>query len=138
MSDFSDRLREERKRLGLNQVDFANLGGVKKNAQLNYENGERKPDSDYLYALLKSGVDVIYMLTGERSATTLSKDESDLIVGYRSLDLRGKAGVLALIGGMNPVQSAPQNAFHGNVGQVVQSDITAPQTFNFGVKQTKK
>jgi transcriptional regulator with XRE-family HTH domain len=138
MSDFGDRLREERKRLGLNQIDFADLGGVKKNAQLNYENGERKPDSDYLFALLKAGVDVIYVLTGERSTTSLGNDESQLLTGYRSLDQRGKAGVLAMINGMNSVPASQSNVFHGDVGQVVQNDVTAPQTFNFGVKQPKK
>lgn len=138
MSDFGDRLREERKRLGLNQIDFADLGGVKKNAQLNYENGERKPDSDYLFALLKAGVDVIYVLTGERSATSLGNDENQLLTGYRSLDQRGKAGVLAMINGMNSVPASQSTVFHGDVGQVVQNDVTAPQTFNFGVKQPKK
>ncbi|KAF1021870.1 MAG: hypothetical protein GAK30_01559 [Paracidovorax wautersii] len=66
MSTFSDRLVEERKRLGLNQSDFGALGGVKKHAQLNYESGLRNPDSSYLEAIALHGVDVGYLLTGVR------------------------------------------------------------------------
>lgn len=138
MTDFNTRLREVRKSRGLNQAEFAELGGVKKDAQMNYENGSRKPDSDYLQAIANAGIDVQYLLTGQTSTQDLSKDENDLLAGYRSLDLRGKAGVQALIGGMNSVSTPQKNVFHGNVGQVVQNDVTAPQTFNFGVKQPKK
>lgn len=67
MNKFCDRLREERNRLGLNQSDFAELGGVKLNAQVNYENGSRKPDSGYLAAISNAGVDILYVLTGTRT-----------------------------------------------------------------------
>ena len=53
MSNLSARLLEERKRLGLNQVDFGVLGGVSKWTQLNYEKGANNPDLDYL---MKMGV----------------------------------------------------------------------------------
>ena len=66
MNKFCDRLREERERLGLNQTDFAELGGVKKLAQFNYEKGERYPDAGYLMAVAASGVDTQYLLSGER------------------------------------------------------------------------
>lgn len=64
LSDFGERLREERARLKLNQIEFGELGGVSKNAQFSYEKGERRPDVDYLMALLPHGVDVHYLLTG--------------------------------------------------------------------------
>lgn len=63
------RLREERERLGLNQVDFGAVGGVKKVAQINYEKGERQPDAAYLSAVAAAGVDVLYVLTGVRSGS---------------------------------------------------------------------
>ncbi len=66
MDNFSARLTEERIRLGLNQTDFGALGGVKKQAQFNYEKGERTPDAAYLASISKAGVDVLYVITGQR------------------------------------------------------------------------
>jgi transcriptional regulator with XRE-family HTH domain len=62
------RLRQEREKLGLNQGNFGTLVGVKKNAQLNYEAGRRSPDGEYFMAAAKAGVDVLYVLTGVRTA----------------------------------------------------------------------
>lgn len=64
-----DRLKEERTRLGLNQTEFASIAGVQKNAQSKYENGERSPDSAYLAAIAAAGVDVLYIITGNRMPT---------------------------------------------------------------------
>ena len=61
MLNFSERLREERVRLGFNQADFAALGGVAKTSQFNYEKGERSPDAAYLVAIGAIGVDVLYV-----------------------------------------------------------------------------
>lgn len=66
MSTVGDRIKEERERLGLSQTDFADLGGVQKRAQINYEKGERSPDAAYLSAVAGHGVDVTYVLTGVR------------------------------------------------------------------------
>ncbi len=60
------RLREERSRLGLDQVQFAQSGGVKVVAQSNYENDKRSPDAQYLASVAALGVDVHYVLTGTR------------------------------------------------------------------------
>lgn len=67
MSTLSSRLREERTRLGLSQVEFGRLGGVGKHAQINYEAGRRTPDASYLTAVAEIGVDVLYVLTGVRA-----------------------------------------------------------------------
>jgi transcriptional regulator with XRE-family HTH domain len=67
MTNFNERLKEERKRLGLNQTDFAALANVGQIAQVNYENGKRNPDSKYLQAIANAGADVQYILTGTRS-----------------------------------------------------------------------
>jgi len=60
-----DRIREERKRLGLSQAAFATKVGVHRRTQVNYESGERKPDTEYLEALALAGGDIGYVLTGE-------------------------------------------------------------------------
>ncbi len=59
-----DRLREERLRLGLTQEQFGALGGVRKQAQLKYEKGERKPDATYFEGIAAAGANVDYILTG--------------------------------------------------------------------------
>lgn len=62
------RLREERQRLGLTQAQIGEAGGVKTRAQIYYESGERSPDTQYLAAVSKLGVDVQYVITGHRCA----------------------------------------------------------------------
>lgn len=63
---FAARLREERERLGLSQRALGEVAGVAKLAQLNYEKGARSPSIAYLDAVSGAGLDVWYMLTGER------------------------------------------------------------------------
>jgi phage repressor protein C with HTH and peptisase S24 domain len=64
--DLGNRLKEERQRLGLTQGDFGAKLGVSKTSQFNYEAGDRVPDADYLQRALSLGVDVLYVLTGNR------------------------------------------------------------------------
>lgn len=100
LNDFTLRLRQERRRLGMNQTDFGNAGGVLKQAQSNYEKGLRYPDASYLTGIAEIGVDVLYLLTGRTSdpATfALDNDEQRLLAGYRELKPREKRGVLALV-----------------------------------------
>lgn len=66
--DIGIRLREERERLGMTQESFGQAGGVLKRALIRYEKGERAPDATFLAALAAAGADVLYVLTGERSA----------------------------------------------------------------------
>jgi len=138
MSNFNERLRAERKRLGLNQDKFASLGGVTKDTQLNYENGSRKPDSEYLELIARAGVDITYLLTDAKAESNLTDDESELIEGYRGLDIRGKAGVLGMISGMTAPLAIGGTVIHGKVGQQVVGDITGPNTINMSGKKSKK
>ncbi|WP_374425957.1 XRE family transcriptional regulator [Paracoccus sp. (in: a-proteobacteria)] len=82
MSSFSDRLREERLRLSMVQPEFADLGGVGKQSQINYESGKRVPDAAYLAALAQHGVDVGFIVTGERSAPPVDRS----LLGRRASD----------------------------------------------------
>jgi transcriptional regulator with XRE-family HTH domain len=61
------RLREERERLGFNQIDFAGIAGTIRGTQYNYESGKRSPDALYLAAIAAVGADVNYILTGQRA-----------------------------------------------------------------------
>lgn len=90
------RLKEELQRLGLIQSDFAALAQMAKNSQLNYEKGERSPDAVYLAAVAAAGVDVLYVVTGERKLTfadSIPADEVQLLKHYRSLPAAVKASV---------------------------------------------
>ncbi|ACR32481.1 helix-turn-helix domain-containing protein [Burkholderia glumae] len=62
------RLREERTRLKLSQTAFADLAGVTKATQGNYETNKRSPDTTYLAAVARNGVDIQYVVTGQRAA----------------------------------------------------------------------
>lgn len=95
MNSAGERLREERERLGFNQTAFGAIGGVQKQAQLKYEKSERHPDTAYLEAIAKVGADVQYVVTGERSAGSLSADEQELLAHFRSAPLAVKAAMLA-------------------------------------------
>lgn len=94
---FGDRLREERKRTGLNQADFAKAGGVHRNSQTEYETGKTPPNADYLCAIAQIGVDVGYLITGTRSASAISPDESELLVLAEQLTSDEKAVILTLL-----------------------------------------
>ena len=116
------RLREERKRLGFSQDAFAEIGGVQKRAQINYEkpldDGGRKPDSAYFAAIASVGADVQYILTGVRSSAALAPDERLLLDKYRSSPQAGKDAILgAALGG----QAGFTQKYAGGVGQVVES-----------------
>lgn len=63
---FHQRLKDERKRLGLTQQAMATAGGVSKRTYCNYEAGSRLPDAAFLSAIVEIGVDVIYLLTNQR------------------------------------------------------------------------
>lgn len=145
---FGERLREERVRLGLTQDAFAAVGGVKKLAQIAYEQDKRFPDAGYIIALAAIGVDVGYVMLAKPTVEGLQQDENELLAGYRSLDIRGKAGVLGMIDGLTtytdakavpvPAKAAsatPTVIFHGKVGQQVTGDVTGKQTFNVGTKK---
>lgn len=60
------RLKSERLRLGLTQAMLGVAGGVEVNAQGRYEAGARVPRADYLASIAKVGVDVLYVVTGQR------------------------------------------------------------------------
>lgn len=135
MLNFFERLREIRKGMNLTQADFGALAGVTVTAQLNYEKGTRNPDTAYLERLAAHGVDVVYLLTGERiprGAAALSEAEAALIARYRS-------GSPALRGYLQEVGQGPASGGNtvtigGDVGQQVAGDqsVTAPMKFNVG------
>lgn len=100
MLNIGERLKEERVRLGYNQADFAAIAGVAKTSQFNYEKGERSPDAAYLAAVAEKGVDVLYVVTGERKpqpADSLTAAEAELLNHYRELPQADQAGAARMV-----------------------------------------
>jgi transcriptional regulator with XRE-family HTH domain len=107
------RLREERKRLNLNQTEMGRAGGVAKDAQINYEAGIRKPDAGYLAGIDSAGFDVLYVITGRRDLARngeLTEEEAELLSAYRGMDLVGRAGLMGMVRGMQAQRGAETTA----------------------------
>ena len=103
MVNIGDRLKEERERLRMTQESFSVAGGAGKRAYIRYEQGERLPDAGFLAAISASGADVLYVLTGRRSATALSPEEQTLLGYYRDAPAAvRRAAMGALVGGALP------------------------------------
>lgn len=131
---FADRLARERVRLGLSQLEMAGLGGVALRTYANYESGDREPGVSALASWGKHGADVLYLITGKHIPALLSAEEDIVINGYRELDVRGRAGVLGLIAGMQSQGVTVQVG--GDVGQYVQGDQTG--TVNIEMSKGRK
>jgi len=85
LNSIGERLKAERQRLGKSQTEFGKIAGIQKLAQINYEKGERVPDAAKLAAWAQAGVDVMYVLTGNRASNgpPLSPEEAALVDNYR-------------------------------------------------------
>lgn len=131
------RLREERERLGFSQPAFAAIGGASKGSQLSWEKGTATPNAEFLHEVARVGVDVLYVVTGRRNTADMVPEEEMVLAGYRRLDARGRAGVLALISGMQEPAGASIRV-GGNVGQYFEGDQTGPVSIDMSKSKGKK
>ena len=96
MGSFAERLKEIRLKKNLTQEAFAEIAGVTKKSQINYEKGERSPDADYLMHLAEAGMDVKYLLSGKRDRSKLNHIQGQLLDFYDSADSDSRAVVFDL------------------------------------------
>ena len=85
----SERLKQERLRLGLKQTDVIKAIDVAIATFSNYETGKRSPDVDFLLKLGALGYDIGYVVTGERlenGMAVLLPDEQEWLNVYRALE----------------------------------------------------
>lgn len=77
-----ERLKEERQRLKLTQPELAEAAGAKKRTVIDWEKGVSSPTAIQLEALALKGLDVLYVVTGQRSNVAISPHliESDIQV----------------------------------------------------------
>lgn len=68
------RLREERERLGFSQGAFGQLAEVSLRTEQDWERGVSSVRADFLSVAFEHGVDVLYVLTGERLSARVSLD----------------------------------------------------------------
>lgn len=120
-----DRLREERERLKLSQPNFASIAATTKQTLFSWESGKTAPDGFLLAAFAAAGVDVLYVITGQRSqgaaeVELLPPDERVLVDAYRRCNAEAKRNLIqtaALLsaglgspGGAAPIKKAPSKA----------------------------
>ena len=95
---FSKRLVEERKRLKIKQKEMAEKVGVHINSQLDYEKGRVPAFVAYLEQIAEMGVDVQYVLTGQRSAEpVLTPEEKNLLDAWQNAPQAVRAAALAAL-----------------------------------------
>ena len=63
----NERLKSERERLGLTQPVFAEIAGASKRTLIDWEKGVSSPTAVQLSTLASAGVDVLFVVTGQRS-----------------------------------------------------------------------
>jgi transcriptional regulator with XRE-family HTH domain len=92
---------------------FGAIAGVGKTTVIRWEKGEGAPDAQQLAAMAEAGVDVTYIVTGQRSTQTslltaqqeqsgyvvevVSKEEQALLDNYRNAPEVGKKAVDAAV-----------------------------------------
>lgn len=86
------RLLEERKRIDASQALLATHGEVSKVTQMKYEKDETSPNADYLAKVARFGVDVLYVVTGERTpirqdVITWVEADDDIVDGRKVVHL---------------------------------------------------
>lgn len=97
------RLKEERKALGLSQDQAAQMVGVTREHWGRCERGLAVPGGEVLAALVWKGVDVAYVLTGQRAqpiraAGTLSEGDKKLLENFHAAPQQVQAGVKITLG----------------------------------------
>lgn len=106
--DIHERLREERERLGLSQTEVSSRLAVGKNTYLRYESGETSPTARHLAELDRMGMDVYYIVVGERTGNELGAEYGNLISAYSkcSEELRGAALAVLMSSRLKEVDAA--------------------------------
>lgn len=81
------------------QLEFAELAGASKRSQIGWEQGRSMPDASALAAWVKEGLDVGYVLSGQRAEKRqpvgLAPDEELLLDAYRGLAAAKRKALLA-------------------------------------------
>ena len=107
---FFERLREERDALGFTQEAMAEKAGISKRSYCAYEAGETAPSAKLLAALALMGVDVAYLLTGQRAGGASAppppragrEGDGILLDNFHAAPAQVQAGVKTTLGAFAP------------------------------------
>lgn len=131
-----ERLKAERARLGMPQWLLAQHGQVSKDTQTNYERDASQPTAAYLARVAAFGVDVLYVVTGEktpvrqhvivavehddeevsgRQVLALDERAQAMMKNYMASDDEGKRTIegTALLGAKSATKTKPRRASGG-------------------------
>lgn len=97
MTSFGVRLKTERQRLGLTQVELAEIGGVSKNTQVSYEGDDNSPTAKYLAAVAERGVDINFLFYGEYANSGVSRQVAELLTVLNQLPPAQQAMAFAML-----------------------------------------
>lgn len=101
-----ERIKEERERLGFNQADFAAFAGATRKTLFNWESGAASPNAEALAAWAREGLDVLYVVTGQRiggasapvPARAVSEGDRILLDNFHAAPAQVQAGVKTTLG----------------------------------------
>ena len=103
---FGNRLKEQRKFLGLTQAQAAEKAGIERETWGKYERGVFMPSGDVLISFLRVGINVSDLFAVEETfrqpeniATELNTDEKELLSYYRQASDNGKFVILSVAQG---------------------------------------
>lgn len=102
----ADRFKSERERLALTQPRVADLTGVGKTTVINWEKGLSSPTAVQLSALAEVGLDVLYVITGQRAGgasappppRAVSEGDRILLDNFHAAPAQVQAGVKTALG----------------------------------------
>lgn len=106
----ADRFKSERERLALTQPRVADLTGVGKTTVINWEKGLSSPTAVQLSALAEVGLDVLYVITGQRAGgasappppRAVSEGDRILLDNFHAAPAQVQAGVKTALGAFAP------------------------------------
>lgn len=133
MSDFRERFEFEVERIG-GVTAISNSLGVARNTIYNWMAKGNAPLNNLMALSGVLGMDVVYVLTGERHANALNQDEVKLLESYRTAPPAVKAAAIAAV---TAGSAKGQQIFNGTVGQSVAGNITNKSGVVFNVGGVK-
>lgn len=102
VSTFGNRLKEQRKKLGLTQAEIAEKCGISMRMWGDYERDKYQPRSETLFLLAREGIDIDYVMTGMLSEKTFKQPENsltdkelELLALFRQASELGQAVILS-------------------------------------------
>lgn len=96
---FGERLRIERVRVGMQQLEMAEACEVSRKTISVWERGEQTPNAAVLAMMARHGVDILYVVTGQRAGVAeaiLAPVERDLLLAWRHGSEQGKEAMQAV------------------------------------------